>query len=195
MPKVKLQDVRIAFCRSIWPGAAEQYQGKGVARHSATFLIEPGSANDKAIRAGILEAAKEKWTKPGQAEKQVEGMKGNTNKFCYQNGDMKDYDGFQGMMYIASHRKDSDGAPLVINRNKAPLTQADGVIFGGCYVNATVDIYAQDGENSGIRSGLLAIQFNRIGDSFGGAGKGKSDDFDDLGDGADSDFDTSDELA
>lgn len=193
MAKVKLVDVRISFCQSIFE--AEQYQGKGPFRHSASFLIEPGSANDKAIRAAILAAAKEKWTKAGAAEKQIEAMKGNSNKFCYQNGDLKDYDGYQGMWYIGSHRKSQDGPPLVIDRNKAPLTAQSGKPYGGCYVNATIDIYAQDGENSGIRSGLLAIQFNRDGDSFGGAGKGKVDDFDDLGDGADSDFEAAGDLA
>lgn len=189
MPKVKLSDVRIAFCGSMWEGAAEQFQGKGVARHSATFLIEKGSANDKAIRAALLEAGKEKWPKPGVAEKQMEALKGNSNKFCYQDGDLKEYDGFADMMYIGAHRKESDGPPLIINRNKAPIKQSDGIIYGGCYVNATVDVYAQDGEYSGFRCGLLAIQFNKAGDSFGGAGKGKADDFEDLGEGSDADFD------
>lgn len=187
MPKVKLSDVRISFCQSIFE--AEQYQGRGPFRHSASFLIEPGSANAKAIGAAILAAAKEKWTKPGQAEKMIESFRGNSNKFCYQNGDLKDYDGYQGMMYIGSNRKQSDGQPLIIDRNKAPLTAASGKPYGGCYVNATIDIYAQDGENSGIRSGLLAIQFNRDGDSFGGASKGEADDFEDLGEGSDADFD------
>ncbi len=185
MPKVKLQDVRISFCQSLFE--PEQYQGKGPFRHSATFLIEPGSANDKAICAAILAAAAEKWPKKAQA--MVDGMKGNSNKFCYQNGDLKDYDGYQGMMYIASHRKQSDGQPLVIDRNKAPLTATSGKPYGGCYVNATIDIYAQDGENSGIRAGLLAVQFLKDGDSFGGASKGKADDFDDMGEGSDADFD------
>ncbi len=192
MAKVKLSGVRLAFCNSIWDGAAEQFQGKGVARHSATYLIEPGSDNDKAIWAAIKEVAAEKWPKKAQA--MIDNYKGNSNKFCYMSGDLKDYDGFQGMMALGGHRKQTDGPPLIIDRNKAPLKQADGKIYGGCYVNATVDIYAQDGEYAGFRCGLLAIQFDKDGDSFGGAGKGKSDDFDDLGDGADSDFDTHDEL-
>jgi hypothetical protein len=175
--KVKLTDARIAFCNSIWPGAAEQYQGKGVARHSATFLVEPDSANHKAIEAAILQAAKEKWTKPGQAEKQIAAMRGNTNKFCYQSGDLKDYDGFAGMMYLAGHRKETDGAPKLLDNDKSELKN-NGRLFAGCYVNAVVEIYAQDGENSGIRCGLMGIQYARIGDSFGGASQAKDDDFD-----------------
>ncbi len=182
--KVKLVNVRIAFCNSMWPGAAEQYQGKGPARHSATFLIEPGSENAKNIEAAILAAAKEKWTKPGQAEKQVAALRGNSNKFCYQDGNTKEYDGFQDMMYIASHRKDSDGAPKILDNDKTPLAQTSGKLFAGCYVDAVVDIYAQTGENSGVRCGLMGVQFRRTGDSFGGAGTAKDDDFEDLGQGA-----------
>lgn len=191
--KVVLKDVRISFCQSLFE--AEQYQGKGPFRHSASFLVAPGSDNDKAIRAAILAAAKEKWTKPGAAEKKIEALKGNSNKFCYQDGNLKDYDGYQDMMYIGGHRQQKDGAPLVIDRNKAPLRAEDGKIYGGCYVNASIDIYAQDGENDGIRCGLVAVQFLRDGDSFGGAAKSKGDEFEDLGEGADADFDTAADLA
>lgn len=184
--KVVLKDVRIAFCQALFE--PEQYQGKGPFRHSASFLVVPGSDNDKAVRAAILAAAKEKWTKPGQAEKKIEALKGNSNKFCYQDGNAKDYDGYQDMMYIGSHRQQKDGPPLVIDRNKAPLKAEDGKIYGGCYVNASIDIYAQDGENDGVRCGLIAVQFLRDGDSFGGAAKSKGDEFEDLGEGADADF-------
>lgn len=192
MGKVTLRDVRISFCQALF--VPEQYQGKGVARYSSTFLTEPGSANDKAIEAEIKAVALEKWPKKAQAT--IDSMRGNTNMFCYQNGDMKDYDGYQGMKYLAGHRKESDGPPLVIDRNKSPLDAKSGRPYGGCYVNATLDIFAQDGKHPGIRAGLLAVQFLRDGDSFGGAGKGKIDDFEDLGEGSDSDFENvGDDLA
>jgi len=184
--KIVLKDVRISFCSSLFE--AEQYQGKGAFRHSAAFLVPKGSEQDKMIQAAITAVAAEKWAK--RAPALLEAMRGNGNKFCYQNGDLKEYDGYEGMMSLGTHRKQSDGAPLLIDRNKAPLTASSGKPYGGCYVNATMDIYAQDGENQGIRCGLLAVQFFRDGDSFGGAGKGKADDFDDLGEGSDADFDS-----
>jgi hypothetical protein len=175
--KVKLQDVRIAFCSSLFE--PEQYQGAGPFRHSATFLVKPGSANDKAIQAAILAEATAKWPKAPQ--KQIDAIKNNSNKFCYMSGDTKEYAGFEGMMYIAAHRKQTDGAPLIIDRDKAPLGPNAGRPYGGCYVNAVVEIYAQDGENKGMRCGLTAVQFFRDGDSFGGASKANADDFEDLG--------------
>lgn len=183
MAKVILKDVRIAFCQSLFE--AEQYQGKGAFRHSSTFLVEPGSANDKAIRKAIAEVAEEKWPKKGAAK--VTSYESNSNKFCYMKGDLKEYDGFQGMMALASHRKQGDGRPTILDQKKNPLQPSDGKPYGGCYVNASVDIYAQDGENAGIRCGLVAVQFARDGDSFGGARQSNGDEFEEIESGADAD--------
>lgn len=200
--KVILKDVRIAFCQSLL--VPEQYQNKGPYRHSSNLLVAPGSENDKTIWAAIRSAAATVWEK--RAEAQIEALKGNSNKFCYMSGDLKDYDGYAGNFYLAAHRKAEDGAPLLMDRDKSKLIRWDGNkdvpildaegklqwtpgkegrIYAGCYVNASVDIYAQSGENSGVRCSLVAIQFNRDGDSFSGASKSTGDEFEDLGSGSD----------
>lgn len=181
--EVMLKNVRIAFCQSLL-GDAEDYQGNGVFRHSATFLVEPGSENDKAIEAAIKAEAANVWLK--KADSTLESLKGNSNKYCYQNGNTKpDYDGFPGNKFIGAHRKAADGRPLLLDSVKDPatgkaakLTGSEGRIYGGCYVNAKVSIYCQAGQNSGVRCGLLGVQFHAPGDSFGGAGRAKEDDFD-----------------
>jgi hypothetical protein len=178
--KVVLKNVRLAF-PDLW--VAVQYQGKGAYRYGATFLVEPGSPNDMAIRKAINEAAAESFgSKAGAIVKSIEG---NSNKFCYQDGNAKDYDGFEDMMYLASHRGEKQGAPLVIDTNKQPLAANAGKPYAGCYVNASVDIYAQKGENQGIRASLLAVQFFKDGDAFAGS-RANPDDFEDLSEGADS---------
>lgn len=180
--KVKLEDVRIAFCETVL-GAQKDYQNNGVFRSSATFLLPKGGAMDKRVDAAIKAAAEEKFGKKAAAI--LESLKGNSNKYCYQNGDLKEYDGFSGMMALASHRKQSDGRPLVVDQKKLPVTEDNGRLFAGMYVNATVEIYAQDGQNSGIRCGLTAIQLLRDGDSFGGASAPNADAFDSIEAGAD----------
>lgn len=177
--KIQLKDVRIAFCQSLF--SPEQYQGAGPFRYSSVFLIEPGSANDKAIRAAVKAEADKTWTKPGQGDIKVRGFEGNSNKFCYVSGDTKEYDGFQGKMALSAHRKDTDGAPTIVDRDKSPLTARSGKPYGGCYVNAVVEIWAQNNENAGIRCTLGGVQFLRDGDAFGGAAKVSDDEFDDLG--------------
>lgn len=173
--KIFLSNVRLSFPDLF---EATQYQGEGAFRYNATFLVEPGSANDKKIREAIKVAATETWK--GKADAIVKSMENNSNKFCYLNGDTKAYDGYEGKMYLSSHRRQVDGAPLVIDQKKSPLTAADGKPYGGCFVNATVDIYAQDGKNSGIRCGLIGVQFANDGDSFSGAARPSADEFEEL---------------
>lgn len=187
--KVKLTNVRIAFINNLRT-AAEFEAGDGKWRYSATFLVEKGSENDKAIEAAIQSVAAEGWPKKGEA--MVESFRTNSNKFCYQNGDLKDFDGFEGNMYIAAHRKRDDGRPLLLDNVIDPETQKiarlidangewlpgkEGRIYAGCYVNATIDIYAQTKTNPGIRCGLQGIQYYGPGDSFSGASRGNEDDF------------------
>lgn len=68
------------------------------------------------------------------------------------------------------------------------LTDCDDEItvpYSGCYVNASVEFWAQDGENPGIRCSLRAVQFLRDGDAFAGGSKVAADELDDLAGGAD----------
>lgn len=205
--KVKLNDVRISFIDALWT-AKEFKAGDGKPRYSATFLIEPGSANDKAIRAAINQEGTAQFGAKWPAIKK--GFEGQTNKCAYQDGALKDYDGYQDRWYLAAHNK---ARPLVLNRTpwlvgedgkpvmnaagqKEPnlIKESDGILYAGCYVNATVDIYVQRGENPGIRASVTAVQFFRDGDSFGGGTRASADDFDDLGEGADA-GDFTDDLA
>src|ERR1700677_1396108 len=75
--EVMLKNVRIAFCQALL-GEAEDYQGNGVFRHSATFLIEPGSANDKAVKDAIKAEAVNVWAK--KVIRSLEPPKGNWTK-------------------------------------------------------------------------------------------------------------------
>lgn len=173
--KIKLTNVRLSFPDLF---QATQYQGAGAFRYNATFLIEPGSANDKIIREAIKTEAVAVWK--NKADVMLKSMENNSNKYCYLNGDTKQYDGYEGKMYLSSHRRQVDGAPLVIDQKKSPLTAADGKPYGGCFVNATVDIYVQEGTNSGVRCGLIGVQFANDGDSFSGAARPSADEFEEL---------------
>lgn len=177
MAEVKLSNVRLSFPDLFV--ATEFEKGDGKARYNASFLVEPGSPNALAIENAISKVAEEKWPKKGPGK--VNEYRGNANKFCYLNGDTKDYDGYKGMMVLSSHRKASDGRPYVVDRNKQPLTAADGKPYAGCFVNAAVQLWAQDGTNSGIRCSLLGVQFVKDGDAFSGAGRANEGTFDDLG--------------
>jgi hypothetical protein len=179
--KVKLSKVRLSFPDLF--KAVEFKTGDGKPRYNATFLVEPGSANDTALKAAIEAAAAETYGTKAKAN--LKSFSGQTNKYCYLDGDTKDYDGYAGMTYLACHSK---VRPLVIDRDKSPLTEQDGKPYAGCYVNATVEIYAQAGENPGIRASFTGVQFHSDGEAFGGGAPASTDDFDDLGDSSDDDL-------
>jgi len=182
---VQLKHVRIAFIDDLFePG---QYEGKGDFRHTATFIVEPGSVNDTAIQMAIMNEATALWGK--KADSMLEDMRGNKNKFSYMKnkkdkaGDV--YDGFENMFALSGVRKQKDGAPLFLHNVKDPSTGKaqrlmgkEGIIYAGCYVNAKVEMWAQGGTYSGMRCGLLGVQFDGHGDSFGGASRATDDGFD-----------------
>lgn len=178
--KVVLKGVRLAF-PDLWE--PKIFEGSQNARYSATFLVDPGSTNDKAIRAAIKQEAETAYGTKAAA--MLKSYEGNSQKFCYLDGNVKDYDGFADMMYLSSHRGEKQGQPLVIDTNKQPLTANSGRPYAGCYVNASVDIYTQSGKYPGVRASLLAVQFFKDGDAFAGS-RANPDDFEDLSEGADS---------
>jgi hypothetical protein len=181
--KVKLVGVRAAFLEALFE-AQEFKAGDGRPRFSATFFVTKGDANHKALSEAIKQVAAEAWK--GKADAILDEIKGNSNKFCLSNGDTKNYDSAAGCMVLGAHRKKSDGRPGIYNKDKSPVTESDGVIYSGCYVNATVDIWAQT-KNEGapaIRCGLIGIQFDHDGDAFSGASTPDVDDFDDLSSGS-----------
>lgn len=168
----KLAKVRLSFPDLFTPKAFEG----GEPKYRASFLIPKDDPQIAVIEAAIKEVADAKWGK--KADSILKSIRGNANKFCFQDGDTKDYDGYEGMMSVAANSK---SRPLVIDRKKEPLTAADGKPYAGCYVNATIEFFAYDKPANGISAGLKGVQFVKDGDAFGGGAPAKPDDFDDLG--------------
>ena len=188
--KVKLTNVRLSFPKLF---RAEAFEEGNKARYSARFLVEPGSSADKAIRKAIQDTAVEAFK--DKAKKTVDQLKGNSQKFCYVDSDREES---EGLMVLSANRNEDSGPPAVVDLNpNKKLTAQDGRPYAGCYVNATVDIWAQSGKYTGIRCALIGVQFAADGEAFGGA-PATADDFDDLSSGDDddafdNDFDNADD--
>jgi hypothetical protein len=70
-----------------------------------------------------------------------------------------------------------------VDKDRSPLVSADGRPYSGCYVNAQVEVWAQDHKSFGkrINAQLLGVQFVEDGDSFqAGAPPANPEDFGDL---------------
>lgn len=192
--KVTLKNVRLSF-PNLWE-AKEFKAGDGKFRYDATALVEPGSANDKAIEAAILAEAKTEFG--AKWESFLKGIRGQSNKDCYVDGSTKSYDGYEGVKALSSHRRKQDGPPGVYDKIGAfdeakqkvvpnKLEADSGKPYAGCYVNMVVEIYAQKGENPGIRAGLVSVQYAGPGDAFSGSKPPTADEFEAISEGADAD--------
>jgi hypothetical protein len=149
--KVKLAGVRLSF-----PDLFEAGEYEGKRNYGATFLIAPGSDNDKKVRAALDAVAVEAFKDKGKAIVKA-AMAGGNQKCCYWDGNSKTYDGYADMMALTTKRGESKGRPLILDRDKTPLAAADGKPYAGCYVNATVEVWAQDNKyGKTVRCTLLA---------------------------------------
>lgn len=182
MAKVVIKNVRISFPVLF---NAEQFNGDGKPRYSASFLVEPGSDSDKLIRAAIKEVASNKWG--AKAEAFLKSYEPQPGKYCYQDGNLKEYDGYQDHFCLAAHRNEDAGPPRVVDQAKNDLSEKSGKPYAGCYVNAVVDIWAQTGQYPGIRATLVAVQFAADGDAFAGS-PATADDLDDISSSGDGEF-------
>lgn len=171
--KVKLNNVRLAFPQLF---EAKTVNGEGEPAFSASLLIDPADPQIKALNAAIDAVAKEKWA--AKAEAILKTMRA-TDKTCLHDGDLKDqYAGFEGMLYVSARSKTR---PLVIDADKTPLTAKDGKPYAGCYVNASIELWAQDNSyGKRVNASLRGVQFLRDGDAFAGGAPASEDEFDDL---------------
>lgn len=170
---IKLANVRLAFPDLF---QARAFEAGKEPKFGAQLLVPKGSPTDKMIQAAIKEAALAKWA--NKADMVLKSIEGNAQKYCYTDGDLKDYDGFAGCMALSAK---NESKPLVTDENKNELSQADGRPYAGCYVHASVDIWAQDNQwGRGIRAKLRAVRFYRDGDAFAGGAPATENEFDDL---------------
>lgn len=169
---VVLENVRLGFPTLFTPKASVE---GGALKYSVQPIIDPdtphGAKNLAKLKKAFDTAATKLWAdKAAKIVKTLDadraGIKDgdlNTNK----DGDT--WSGFEGMKYItASNRK----RPQVLNRDKTPLTEEDGVIYGGCYADVVVSIWATKDNKlggNGLFATLEVVRFRKDGEPFGAA--------------------------
>lgn len=178
--KIKLENVRLSFPNLFTAKAGDQ---GGEPKFNCAFLIDPASPLIAEIEGAMKQVAKDKWGAKGDA---VYKQLAASDKLALHNGDTKaQYTGYEGMMFINAS---SATRPLVMDRDKTPLAEEDGKPYGGCYVNATVELWAQDNKyGKRINASLGGVQFVKDGDRFGAGSAADESDFDELEEGANAD--------
>jgi hypothetical protein len=172
---VRLNNVRLAF-PALWEPKA--FAGnEGAAKFGASLLIKK---TDKAqvdkVKQVMMEVAHAKWNDKAKSILELLMSQGRT---CLRDGDQKsEYDGFDGCVYLSTS---AAAKPLIIGQDKQPLEQSSGLPYAGSFVNASVEIWAQDNKfGKRINATLRGVQFAGHGDAFSGSAPASTDEFDAL---------------
>jgi hypothetical protein len=178
--KLMLKNVRLAYAQNLFE--AGTFQGEGKPAYNCTFIISPDNPAVEAIKSAEKAVAKEKWG--AKADAIVKGFeangRGSKSPLVLKDGNTKaESAGFEDQFFVSAR---SEQRPTTLDRNKAPVVAADGKLYSGCYVNAQVEVWAQDNSyGKRLNTQLLGVQFVRDGDSFGGGSRPADPDaFDDL---------------
>jgi hypothetical protein len=170
-----IRDVRLAF-PNLWKESAPR--GGGEKAFSASFLMPKTHKQLGELRAALKSVAKEKWANKSDA---VYKALEQGDKLCLHNGDAKsEYEGFEGNLFISSRSK---VRPSTWDQSRNETTEADGLIYSGCFVDVSLELWAQDNDfGKRINAQLRGVQFRRKGDAFaGGAKAADANEFEEIG--------------
>lgn len=152
---VTLNNVRLSF-PALWePRKGPDANSK--ASYQAAFILnkQSNAADITAVKNAISQIVKEAFK--GKAPPKIALREGS------EKGDVDGYG--DGVMFINAR---SDKRPHVVDRKLRPLDPTSGTPYAGCYVNATIRLWAQDNQyGKRINAQLRAVQFVRDGEPFG----------------------------
>jgi len=154
----------------------------GEKRFGADFLIAQNDPQLARFMGEVNRIATEKWKENAGTVLQM--IQSDRKMRCYGQGmekidpkTFKPYLGYENMMYISS-ASTADKPPVMIRPDGSICDNSVTLerqllarkLYGGCFVNACVQLWPQDnGFGRAIRCQLMAVQFNHDGDAFGEA--------------------------
>lgn len=176
--KIILKNVRLSYEHVFTP---TKFEDNSEPKYSATFIIPKDHPDLPAVKKAFMAEGVDRFP---------EAFNGKIWPKGYACG-LKDADtATDSMGEILSDKNptykgcyileaNSTRRPVVMNRDKSALTEDDGVIYSGCYVNASLNAaaYTYAKVKKGVKAYLNGVQFVRDGERFG---MDASDDFDAL---------------
>lgn len=182
---VTLKNVRLAFPSLFTPTA---YKDGDKPYYSATFPVKPGSENHKALNVAIETVVKEALG--AKAKGRLESLREKQRVF-YKDGPKtnKDGDPYAGFEDMNNAKCSNAQRLVVVGRDGTIATDADGIFYAGCIVNAKVDVWFHNVEGGRVNGRLLGIQFVKDAEAFGGGVRINADAFEALEDEEELDLD------
>lgn len=184
--KIILRNVRLSYEHIFKPTAFEE---GGDPKYSATFIIPKDHADLPAVKRAFFEAGQESFaTDFVKAGTWPRGFTCSLKDADVATDSMGEILAEKNSAYKGCYilEANSSKRPVVINRNKSVVAEEDGIIYSGCYVNASLAAagYTFGKMKKGVKAYLNGVQFVKDGERFGSDALG---DFDEL-DGDEDDF-------
>ena len=178
--KTPAKDPRIVILKNVRLSYPQLFRAKGSKdkpeekKFGAAFLL------DKVVNAADIESVKKAClyikTEDGK------GKPVGSDRVCLRDGAEKsDKEGYgEGVMFVTAR---SDTRPGIVGRDgRTPLAEEDGILYAGCYVNASIRLWWQDNQfGKRINASLMNVQFVRKGEPFGESKVAPEEQFENLG--------------
>jgi len=176
--RIKLKNVRLAFCQDLFKPGTFQGDSSAKPAYSSTFLLPKKDPQAAALNKAMEDVAVAKWSAKGK--KMLTELIAK-DKVCVHDGDLKDqYEGFADCHYVSTR---TSIKPTVYDKDVEPVSAESGVVYAGCYVYASIELYAQDNKyGKRINATLRGVQKVRDGDAFAGGTAAAADEFEDIAD-------------
>lgn len=184
--KVILRNVRLSYEHIFQPTAFDDSQD---AKYSATFIIPKDHQDLPALKRAMFDAGKESFPSDFTGAAWPKGYTcslKDADKETDGNGELlaDKQPAYKGCYILEAN---SVRRPIALDRKKSAVTEEDGIIYSGCYVNASLGAagYTFGKVKKGVKCYLNGVQFVADGERFGADA---FDDFDALDGDEDIDF-------
>lgn len=182
--KVILRNVRLSYEHIFTPSRFDEGQD---AKYSATFIIPKDHPDLPAVKKAFYEAGQESFPSDFTGA-WPRGFTCSLKDADKETNSMGEVLAEKNPAYVGCFilEANSTRRPVILNRNKSAVTEEDGIIYSGCYVNASLAAagYTYGKVKKGVKAYLNGVQFVKDGERFG---MDASSDFDAL-DGDEDDF-------
>ena len=194
--KLYVKGARLAWAGSLFTAKAKQDDPTSKPKFQGTFIVESttlafaGDANPdtpagkqkgyayapfkEALQGGIIRVATERFA--ADTNTVLAQLKAQNRLILHDGAEKGGKPGYVGNMYFNAGNAIR---PMVMSAHGAPVTEQDGVFYGGCYVNGIFDLWAGKNAKGQPMAGiaLLGVQFMRDGDRLTGGITAAADDF------------------
>lgn len=152
--QIKIPNARISF-PNLFQTAT--FGGEDTEKYDCTFILDKDEHKVviKEIQGAIKKMIKEN----------LKGKNPGEDRICLKDGDETERDELQGAYSIKASTKKR---PMVLDRDKTPLTEEDNKIYAGCYCNGILTLWSQNNAyGKRINASLDGVQFSAHGEPFG----------------------------